>query len=131
LLRADATNIFELLLKMAYTSRDLSAIRFELRFTWTTRPYTAAKLRHFHAASRKPRHHVMELREFNLQLTFSRSRMSRKDIQDKLCAVDHPPLYDSFDVALLRRAEIVIEKKNVGIYGRSRAGDLFELASAH
>src|ERR1700742_1608414 len=56
--------------------------------------------------------------------------MPRKNVEDELRSVDHPPLNDFFDVALLRRAEIVVEQYDVGIDRRGRARNLFQLSSA-
>ena len=56
--------------------------------------------------------------------------MPRKNVENKLCAVDYPALDDPLDIALLRRSEIVIEQQHIGIHGCSCAGDLLELASA-
>ncbi len=78
----------------------------------------------------QPRQHVLQLRQFHLQLAFPGARVPRKNVENELGAVDHPPLDDFFNIALLRGAEIVIEKKNVGIGRSGRARDFFELARA-
>jgi len=57
----------------------------------------------------------MELGKFNLQLTFTRARVPRKNIEDQLRAVNDTPLNHLLNIALLRRTEIVIEKKNIGV----------------
>src|ERR1700721_3783283 len=53
--------------------------------------------------------------------------MAGKNVEDELGTVDDTPLKDLFNVALLRRAEIVIEEKNVGVGGSDRARDFLEL----
>ena len=131
LLRADAAHIFQLLLDMPYASRNLPTVRFQLRFARASRADAAAQLRHLNAASGEPRQHVMQLRQFHLQLAFAGSRVPRKNIEDQLRAVDDPPLNDLFDIALLRRTEIVIEEQNVGVDRRRCTGNFFQLAGAH
>ena len=123
--------VLHLLLHVAHPPRNLSPIGFQLRFTGTARADAAAQLRHLHAMPGQPRHHVLQLRQFDLQLAFPRARMPRKNIEDELRAVDHPPLNNLFNVALLRRTEIVIEEKNVGIHRSRRARDFLELAGAN
>jgi hypothetical protein len=105
-------------------------IGFKLGFAGTARADAAAELRHLHAAPGQPRQHVLQLRQFHLQLAFPRARVPRKNVEDQLGAVDHPPLDDFFDIALLRGGEIVIEEKQVGIHRRSRARNFFQLARA-
>ena len=61
-----------------------------------------------------------------MQLAFTGTRVSRKDIENQLCPIDDSSLNDLFDVALLRRTEIVIEEKDVGIDRCSSTGDLFQ-----
>jgi hypothetical protein len=73
----------------------------------------------------------MQLRQFDLQLAFSRSRMARKDVEDELRSVDHPALDDLFNIALLRRTEVVIEKKDIRIDGRCGTSDLLEFSSTY
>ena len=109
---------------------DFPPVGFKLRFAGTARADAAAELRHLHAAPGQPRQHVLQLRQLDLQLAFARARVPRKNVEDQLRAVDHPPLHNLFDIALLRSAEIVIEKKQVGIHRRGRARNFLELARA-
>ena len=116
---------------MPHAPRDFPPVGFELGFTGTARADAAAELRHLHAVPGQPRQHVLQLRQFDLQLAFPRARMPRKNVEDELRAVDHPPLDDLFNVALLRRTEIVIEEKNVGIDRSGRARNFLQLARAN
>ncbi len=54
--------------------------------------------------------------------------MPGKNVEDELRAVDHPPVDDLFDVALLRSGQVVIEEKQIGIHRRGRACNFLELA---
>ena len=44
--------------------------------------YAATELRHFNAASSKAGKHVLELRQFNLQLSFAGAGVFGKNVQD-------------------------------------------------
>ena len=88
---------------MPHPPRDFPLIRFELRFTRTARSDAAAELRHLHAMPSQSRQHVLQLGQFNLQLAFSRARVPRKNVEDELRPVNHAPLDDLLDIALLRR----------------------------
>ena len=103
LLRANAAHILDLLLYVPHPPRNFPPVGFQLRFAGTARSDAAAQLRHLDAASSQARQHVLQLRQFDLQLAFAGSRMTRKDIEDELRAVDHPPLNNLLDIALLRR----------------------------
>ena len=69
----------------------------------------------------------MQLRQFYLQLAFPSFRVARENVEDELGAVDHSPLDYFFNIALLRRAEVVIKQNHVGVGRSGCAGDLFEL----
>jgi hypothetical protein len=73
----------------------------------------------------------LQLRQLDLQLAFPGARVAGKDIQNELRAVDHSSLNNFFDVALLRWAKVVIEKKNIGIHRCGRSGYFFKLTRAH
>ena len=130
LLRPDAPHVLDLLFDVPHAPRNLPAIGFELRFAGTARADAAAELRHLDAVPGQARQHVLQLRQFDLQLAFAGARVARKNVEDELRAIDHAPLNDLFDIALLGWAEIVIEQKNIGIHGGGGAGDLFQLACA-
>jgi len=114
-----------------YAPCDFSAVRFELGFTRASRADATAELRHFNAVSCQARHHVVQLRQFDLQLAFTGSRVPRKDVEDKLRAIDYPALNNLFDVALLGWAEIVIEQEHIGIDGSGRARNFLKLAGTY
>jgi hypothetical protein len=56
--------------------------------------------------------------------------VSRKNIEDELCAINNPRFGRCLDVALLRRREIVIEDDERGRAGACCRCDFFELAAA-
>src|ERR1017187_9017951 len=109
LLPANAPHVFQLLLHVPDAPGDLPPVSFKLGFTGTAGANAAAELGHLHAMPGQPRHHVLQLRQFDLQLAFAGARMPRKNIENELGAVDNPPLDDLLNIALLGRTEIVIE----------------------
>jgi hypothetical protein len=119
------------LFDVPHASRDFPAVRLQLGFTGASRANAAAKLRHFNAVSCQARHHVVQLRQLDLQLAFPGSRVPRKDVEDELRAIDHPPLDNLFDVALLGWTEVVIEQEHVGIDGSGSARNFLEFAGAY
>ena len=113
LLRPDAAHIFDLLLDVPDAAVDFSPVGFQLRFARSAGADAAAQLRHFHAASRQPRQHVFQLRQFHLQLAFTSARVPRKNIENQLRPIDDAGVDDALDIALLRRREIVIEENDI------------------
>ena len=92
---------------------DPPAVGFELRFARSARADAAAEPRQRVARSDQPRHQVLELRELDLQLAFPRSRAPREDVEDQLRAIDDLAIERLFEVAQLRRRELVVEDDEV------------------
>src|SRR5262249_36237246 len=55
--------------------------------------------------------------------------MTREDVQDELCAVDHAPFGGLLDIALLNRAEVAVEDDQPCLMGSRFRPDLFELSA--
>ena len=115
---------------MPHAACNFPAVRLKLCFTRAACADAAAELRHLNAASGESRQHVVQLSELHLQLTFSGSRMLGKNIEDQLRSIDHSPLNNLFDIALLGRAEIVIEEQDIGVDRSGGSSNFLELASA-
>jgi hypothetical protein len=109
LLCAYASNIFYLLLYVPYPTIDLAAIRLQLSLAGTARADATTELGHFYSASAQARQEILQLRQFHLQLSFSRAGMAGENIQDQLSAIDHSRTNFSLNIALLRSCEIMIE----------------------
>ena len=60
--------------------------------------------------SGQPRQPVLQLRQLDLQLPFARPRAPREDVENQLGAIDDAPAEDLFEVARLRRRELVVER---------------------
>ena len=81
-------------------------------------------------AAHQARGHVLELRQFDLQLAFMAARALGEDVEDQPGAVDHAALEELLQVALLARRQRVVDQHEVGAAGIGRGLDLVELAAA-
>ena len=97
---------------MRIRCRDLAAIHLELGFAGTSCADAAAKPGHLNAASREPRQQIVQLREFDLQLTFTGTGAPGEDIENDLRPVDHLALENPLEIPLLGRGEIAIDDDN-------------------
>ena len=110
LLGANAADILDLFFDVPNSPINFAAVGFELSLTGAACADAARKLRHLNSASAQPRQQVFQLRQFHLQLTFTGSRMSGKNVENKLGAINDPRLDNFLDVALLRGGEIVVKE---------------------
>jgi hypothetical protein len=111
-----------------YPAENLAPVSFQLSFAGSAGANATAKLRHFYATPSKPGKHVFQLRQLNLQLAFTGSRVSGEDVENELGAIDYSRIQDAFDISLLRRREIVIEQNYVGRNRGGCARNFFQLA---
>jgi len=65
-----------------------------------------------------------------LHLAFTAAGMARKDVKDKLRAVNHARIDFVLDIPLLRGGEFVVNQNQVGICGGRGAGNLLQFAFA-
>ena len=131
LLMADAADAVELGLDVVDAEIDLAAIGLELGLARAASSDAAAKLRHSASASGEAGQLVFELREFYLELAFAGLGMAREDIENELRTVDDVAGKPGFDVAELRRREIVVEQDKRGVGGSDDLDDFVEFALAH
>ena len=73
---------------------------------------------------------MFELRQFNLKLAFMALGTLRKDIQDKRNPVNYTAAECNFEIALLRRRQLVIENDEVGFRLIYRNPDLFHFSGS-
>ncbi len=73
---------------------------------------------------------VLELRELHLQLALGRDRVLRENVQVQLCPVDDARIECVFEVALLRRVELVVDDHTLGTRLAEARLQLLELALA-
>ena len=96
------------------------AVGFELRFAGPSRADAAAEPRQRGAGADEPRQQVFQLGELDLQLAFARPRAPREDVEDELRPIDDLAADRLFDVAQLRRRQLIVEDDDVdvGLGGR-------------
>ncbi len=63
---------------------------------------------------------VLELRELHFELAFEAARALREDVEDQAVAIEHAPLGELLEVALLTRRERVIDEDHIGFVARAR-----------
>src|SRR5262245_15696136 len=144
--RALLAHIFNTVLDLANAVADTAAIRLQFLFARSANTDAAcssacaacaaatalaAEAGHRGALARKARKHVIELCEFDLQLPFAAPRVSRKDIEDELRAIDHAAFGVLFDVALLHGRKIAIENNQRSIFGVGFRANFVEFAPAY
>ena len=70
--------------------------------------------------SGEARQPVLQLRQLDLEVPFTRPRAPREDVENQLGAIDDAPAEDLFEVARLRRRELVVEDHDVDARLRRR-----------
>jgi len=74
---------------------------------------------------------VFQLRQLDLKLAFERARALGKYIQDQSRAIDHPALEYAFEIAFLRRRQIVIEQHDLDVMFTAQGRKFVGFAAAH
>ena len=69
------------------------------------------------APSGEPGKQIVELRQFDLQLTFPGPRSPGKDVEDQLSAVNDPAGERRSEVAELSGRQVAVEDDDVGFEG--------------
>ena len=73
---------------------------------------------------------MLELRELDFELAFEAAGALREDIEDQAVAVEHPPLGEPLEVALLARGECVIDEDDVRLLVPGDAAQLLGFSTA-
>ena len=131
LLMADAADGVELGLDVVDAKVDFAAIGLKLGFAWASRSDASAELRHGATASRKARELVFKLGQFYLELPFAGLGVAGEDVEDELRTIDHMAWQPGFDVAQLRRSEVVVEENKRGVGGGHNLNNFVEFALAN
>ena len=71
-----------------------------------------------------------QLGQLHLQLAFMAVGTLGKDVQDQAGAVNHPPPQCTLQVALLHRAQRMVDQDQVGFGGVGSGAHFFQLATA-
>src|SRR5204863_2747637 len=111
--RAAAPHRVDLLRQDADAMADTAAVRLQLGFAGAQGADPAALPRQRVARSDQPRHQVLELRQLDLQLAFTGPRAPGEDVEDELRPIDDLAIERPFEVAQLRRRQLVVEDDRV------------------
>ena len=95
-------------LDLADTIADTAAIGFEFLFARAACANAAAKAREFFAASGEAREQVIQLRQLDLKLAFTRAGVRGKNVENELRAVNHAAADSLLHIAKLNGREIVV-----------------------
>ena len=109
---------------------DATPVGFQLGFARAARADSAAQARQRLRRSGQARQPVLELRQLDLKLPFTRARPAREDVENQLRAIDHTPAEDLFEVAGLCRRELVVEHHDVDVQLGAGTGDQLRLPAA-
>ncbi len=71
------------------------------------------------------------MRQLHLELSFTGARMTGKDVEDELGAIDHPQVEHALQVTLLRWRQLVIEDDQIGRTRSDSAFQLLQLSTAN
>ena len=120
--------VLDRFLEHGHPGADTPPVRFEFGFARTPGADAAAQSRQRGARAHKPWQQVLELRELDLQLPFTRTRTASKDVEDQLRPV-HDLSFDSlFDLTQLCRRQLVVEDDDVHVHLSARCGEMFDLS---
>ena len=109
---------------------DATPVGFELCFARAARANSAAQARKRLRRSGQARQPVLQLRQLDLKLPLTRPRAAREDVENQLRAIDHTPAEDLFEIARLRRRELVVEHHDVDVQLGAGTGDQLRLPAA-
>ena len=108
----------------------LPPIHFELGFARAAGADTAAQAGKMGPLARETRQQIFELCQLDLQLAFVAARALGENIENELAAVDDPDFERRFQIALLRRGQILVHDHEIGMAVAQRFLDLVDLAAA-
>ena len=122
-------------LQFTFDSRDAilnaAAVRFQLRFTFTTSHADAAFLTGQVAPEpRQPRQQMLQLRQFNLQFALFRSCALRENVEDQRSPVQYLAVEHPFQIAALGGRKFVVKDDGVDIRAAAMLGEFVGFAFA-
>ena len=108
-----------------------TTIHLKLRFTRTATHANAATLAfEVGPATNEPRHQVLHLGQFDLQLALRATCTLGKDVQNQISPINHAHANDFFNVANLDRRELVVKHDQIGVMLRNTCRNLFDFPTA-
>src|SRR5262249_48646827 len=120
----------QLVLENLHAFPEQAAVGLQLRFTRPAQSDTTFLPLQVSPAAHQARRQMLELRKLDLQLAFMTARTLRKYIQDQTDAIDDAARELLFEIALLRRRELMIEDDQRCSFRGNARSDLHYLALA-
>ena len=101
-------NFGKFLLNVSYSALYVTFVRFEFRFSRTSRAYAAAETRKRFAHALQARQTVLQLRQFDLQFALGRTCALCENIKYQRRSVYHAAVENLFKFAYLRTFEFIV-----------------------
>ena len=133
-----AVDLFDLAFQQRDPVADHAPVKLELRLAGAAQAHHAAgrcaaaaglalKVQPLAAQARQQ---ILVLRQLDLDAALVRARVRGEDIQDQAGAIEHLHLQRFFEVARLRRRQLIVEDHQVIFQLIAQCGDLFRFAGA-
>lgn len=129
-LLALAADLLQALLDLADAHAQQASVGFQLGLTRTAQADTAFLPFEVGPAAYQPRAHVLQLRQFHLQLAFVGTCALGEDVEDQPGPVEYAALERSLEVALLAGRQGVVENHQLDVFGLDQVVQLLDLATA-
>ena len=123
-------HLVQAVLEVADAQLDEPAVLFELRFAGAARADAGGGAAQVGPHLAQARQGVLELGQFHLEAGLGGAGAGGEDVEDQLAAVEDLDLGRFFQVADLRRRQVVVEEDDVGVGGRGLLLEFLDLALA-
>jgi hypothetical protein len=135
---ARASEVLEVFLHALDPTEDRSTLGLESRFSRPPSSDATTEPGQDVTPTAQARQAIVELREFDLQLSFGGARVLGEDVEDQTGAIDDLEALlgewvdpgQFFEVPALRRGQLIVEDHHVRVERRGNVDDLFGLAFA-
>ena len=127
---ARAAHCFQLALEPVDLQSDFPLVLLELAFAFALRADAAALLAEVTPRARQSRQRIFHARQIDLDARFARLRARAENIENDFLPVDHRHAGELLPVALLRRAQLIVENEHVALELLREIDDLLRLARA-
>ena len=89
--------------------------RLQLRLAGTAQADAALLALQVRPAAHQAAGDVLQLRELDFELALEAARALREDVEDEAVAIQHAPLDELLEIALLAGRERVVDQNDVGL----------------
>lgn len=110
---------------------DPAPVRFKFLFAGAACPDSSPESRKQYAVAGEAGQKIIQLCKLHLQLSLAASSPPGENIENELGAVDHFQVNYFFEVAKLRRGQIIVEDYQIGARAVGEAANLLRLPATH